>query len=315
MEIIHRDAGGRAQPQAIRWANGRMMLRAGEVATHECRQRRVHSGIKPRRRALPAVGRSGGIEPSATATRPGLQSRSPSRLGDELDPACSIRRRQGAMGFEPAVRLWRAGPAAASRLACPLAAWPPKLGCRLDRMGQRAGSIPARPGVETGPLRWRRLKALISEAGRPDSRGRGPIAAVRTGLNGTGENGRGLMKQASQLEQLRPKRQSIPEPSGFEQTPPERFVKRPGLDRFSNADTSRFCPWAPGRDRRDGESVLGLEWLGVPEPESLARRARWKGWGRVVEELRRSCEGFWPERPSITAVSKATHPPSRDLFL
>jgi len=37
---------GRSSATAIRWANGEM-LRAGEVATHECRQRRgFHSEIK-----------------------------------------------------------------------------------------------------------------------------------------------------------------------------------------------------------------------------------------------------------------------------
>jgi len=96
----------------------------------------------------------------------------------------------------------------------------------------------------------------------------------------------------------------------FEQTAPRKLVcQDQALIASAMPTPSRFGPSARG-------TLIRLIWesfrsngLGVPEPEKPGLRSGFagRGWGRVVEELRRSAEGFWARKGLDPQRFKATH--------
>jgi len=163
-------------------------LRARRVQRDECRQRALRSQRdQPRRRALPAVADLDETVPATAARR--LRAEKPFAWR-RLDPAARSRKPPGRFGL-----LNRpcgcAGPACGRQpaWACP---WRLATQSWLQLNRCACGSIPGAPlRAGDGSASWRVLKPSSAKR-RPGQRG--PAGAdcccSKTGLNGTGENGR-----------------------------------------------------------------------------------------------------------------------------
>ncbi|APD47700.1 MULTISPECIES: pirin-like bicupin family protein [Synechococcaceae] len=147
-ELSHSDSMGNGE-----------MLRAGEVQRMSAGSGVVHSEIN--RGAVPCRLLQIWIEPSSHGSAPAYEQK-PFALGDDWTLLLDPEGRQGAMALNRPVRLWRARPAAGSRLGLPLAAgrqsWLQLIdgSVRLDsgRALERGDGL----GFVAGP------EALISEA-------------------------------------------------------------------------------------------------------------------------------------------------------